>query len=123
MTEHEERHFSPEVVAAERAAFERKNAVITAKHEQLEKVVAPVLNHIAEEAAEAAKNPAHQAFLAEQHGHTHDQPETTAGKEHSQAVPPQLAGNPTPQPIDRHELHDDNAPQLKPQGSSLRSDN
>lgn len=122
MTEHE-RHFSPEVVAAERAAFERKNAVITAKHEQLEKVVAPVLNHIAEEAAEAAKNPAHQAFLAEQHGHTNDHPAKTAGKERPQAVPPQLAGNPAPQPIDRHELHDDNAPQLKPQGSSLRSDN
>lgn len=121
MTEHE-RPFTPEVVAAEREAFERKNAVIAANHEQLEKVVAPVLNQIAEEEAEAAKDPAHQAFLAEQATHRDDQPNHTAGKDLPSIVPPHLAGTASPQPINRHELNDDNAPQVKPQGSSLRSD-
>ncbi len=122
MSEHE-RPFTPEVVAAEREAFERKNAAIAANHEQLEKVIAPVLNHIAEEAAEAAKNPAHQAFLVEQQTHIDDQPNTTAGKDLPTLVPPQLVGTASPQPINRNELHDENAAQLKPQGSSLRSDN
>ncbi|XSG73187.1 hypothetical protein ACP8Y2_13425 [Herpetosiphon llansteffanensis] len=121
MTE-QERPFTPEVVAAERAAFDRKNEQITATHERLEKIVAPVLNHIAEEAAEAAKNPAHQAFMAEQATHRDDQPNTTAGKDLPSIVPPHLAGSASPQPINRHDLNDDNAPQVKPQGSSLRSD-
>ncbi len=128
--EHHETH--EQEIARKRAEFEAANEVIHAKHQQLEHEIAPMLNHLAEEAKEQMHDLHPETHVETAHlpesmiKKTHIPeyaPDMRAGKEYESPVPPAIRdGGTSPQHISKEELLDPNAPAMPVQSHSLRKD-
>lgn len=91
-TEGEDYNPNPaDVVAEQRAKFDADSNRLLADHHKLESEMAPLQQHLADEARAAAEDPAHQAVLEHQREHQeHDPKLIHAGQEIGSVMAPEL---------------------------------